>query len=191
MQNIKVEEQIIVEMTDHAVRCITENANNRIRKFGRCDMNEKIASAKVFQEYIKSVAQRYPVHKQTRYFAAKLESGSDMLKNGQYRNYGKLAAVLCEIAGRIGIKIALWGCGKIGTEILYYMEEENCRVDYVIDQNEEKQGKNILGYTICSFHDIGTEVDVILVSTHKFIAEILELAKNKVVIDLCSYIQKM
>lgn len=191
MQTVELEDQIIVEMTDHAVRCITENANNRIRKYGKCDMNEKIASAKVFQEYIKYVAQRYPVQKLTRYFAAKLESGSDLLITSQYRNYGKLAKVLCDIAKRIGIKIALWGCGKIGTEILYYMDEENCRVDYVIDQNKEKQGKNILGYTICSFYDIGTQVDVILVSTHKFIAEILELAQDKVVIDLCSYIQKM
>lgn len=191
MQEMEVEDQVIVEMTDHAVRCITENTNNRTRKFGKCDINEKIASAKEFQEYIKTTAQKYPVNKLTQYFAAKLESGSDMQKNSQYRNYGKLAKVLCDISKKMGIKTALWGCGKIGTEILYYMYEENCRVDYVIDQNKDKQGKNVLGYTIRSFHDICTEVDIILVSTHKFITEILEVAKDKVVIDLCSYIQKM
>lgn len=187
MQSAEPEDEIAVEMIEHAIRNIVGNVNNRVRKFGRCDINEKIAKAQLFREYLEESTQRYQLEKMTQYFIAKMQTGSDMQRLGLYENYGKLVKAFCDMAVKINVKTALWGCGKIGTEILHYMEREEHKVDFIIDQNEEKQGTQFLGYQIKSYEEVSDQVDLILVSTHRFIDEIRQTAQEKAVIDLYNF----
>lgn len=71
-------------------------------------------------------------------------------------------------------RIALWGCGKIGTLLLQGMESLDIHVNYIIDQNEQKQGEMLYGYKIYAFEDLKDKIDLIIVTG----------------IDICKSIQK-
>lgn len=191
MQTLKIEPGIEEEMIDHAVSLIVENANNRIRKYGNCDINEKVSEALFFREYLMQLKSNLHVGKTAQYFVAKLETGFDFNDFNRYENYGKLAKVFCEISEKTKARIALWGLGKIGTEILYYLAKEKCKLDIVIDQKKGKQGVQFLGYTARLYEEVCDEVDIVLVSTHKHINEILHMADDKVVIDLFSFANRI
>lgn len=187
MRSIEPEDEIVVEMIEHAIRNIVGNVNHRVRKYGGCDINEKIAKAESFRDFLEHSMHKYRLEKMTQYFIAKIRTGSDMQRLGLYENYGKLVKAFCKMSAKINVKTALWGCGKIGTEILHYMDREDDKVDFVIDQNPEKQGTQFLGYQIHAYEEVCTQVDLILVSTHRFIEEITQIAQDKAVIDLYNF----
>lgn len=91
---------------------------------------------------------------------------------------------LLYVAFHTGNKTALWGCGKNGMEILEKMEQEKIHTDFLIDQDPLKQHKQIYTYTVYSFHEIKDQVDIIMVTSHKYFSPIKEMASGKVVIDL-------
>lgn len=87
-------------------------------------------------------------------------------------------------------KIALWGCGKIGLIVLQGMECSGLHIDYLIDQDEQKQGKILYGYQIQSFGSIQDKVDLIIVTgvgisnvIHRIVGETLCIDLHKEIFD--------
>lgn len=81
-------------------------------------------------------------------------------------------------------KMAIWGCGKIGKEVLEEMELNNIKVDYVIDSDEKKIGSRVGEYEISRYADISEQIDVILITAKKIGNEVKSVAVGKKVIDL-------
>lgn len=81
-------------------------------------------------------------------------------------------------------KIALWGCGVLGKRFLDMLAEQNITIDYVIDENEEKQESFYRSNKIYAFDEIKDKVDDILVTNYRFVEEISEKAKGKNIIDI-------
>ena len=69
-------------------------------------------------------------------------------------------------------------------EILEKMEQEKIHKDFLIDQDPLKMHKQIYSYTIYSFPEIKDQVDIVMVTSHKYFSSIQAMAEGKVVIDL-------
>ncbi len=91
---------------------------------------------------------------------------------------------LLELAHVSGKKSAIWGCGKVGMKILKKMEQHQITVDYLIDQDLSKNHQEIYGYTVYAFDEVKDQVDIVLVTSHKYFSSIRAMAEGKVVIDL-------
>lgn len=63
-----------------------------------------------------------------------------------------------------GIKIVWWGAGKMGSEFLTYFNELGLSIDYVIDSDVSKHGKEIAGYSILGWESVIKENCVIWIT---------------------------
>lgn len=93
---------------------------------------------------------------------------------------------LLQLARATGKKVALWGCGKIGMEILEKMRREQITVDFLIDQNPELNHQEIYGYIIYAFDEVKDQTDVVLAASHKYFDSIQAMAEDKIVIELAT-----
>lgn len=94
-----------------------------------------------------------------------------------------LRGMLC-LAHATGKKTAIWGCGKIGMEILQKMSKEQIRADFLIDQDPLKKHQVIFDYTVYTFDEVKDQVDIIFATSHKYFHSIQAMAQGKAVIEL-------
>ena len=100
-----------------------------------------------------------------------------------HRTIGNIRSLL-QLAHAAGKTVALWGCGKIGKEILESMEREQIAVDFLIDQDPCKHHQVICGDTVYAFDEVKAQVDIVLAASHKYFDSIRSMAEDKIVIDL-------
>ena len=81
-------------------------------------------------------------------------------------------------------KVAIWGCGRFGSELLYGMEKEGLKFEFLIDGDTNKQGSILCGMRIENYSNVKEMVDVIVATATRFSEEIRRLAEGKEVIDL-------
>lgn len=101
----------------------------------------------------------------------------------------KLRALLddCRQQGR---RVALWGCGSYGQQLLAELEKRGWTLDGVIDQNPEKQGVVCHGYTIQGYAQFQQQVDVILITNPKWLPGIRQTTGGeKQLVDLVALLQ--
>lgn len=79
-------------------------------------------------------------------------------------------------------RIALWGCGQNGKKLLDIIQKNNISIDYVVDENEEKQGQTYGKYKICVYDEIKDKVDTILITNLEYKDAIENRAIEKEVI---------
>lgn len=102
---------------------------------------------------------------------------------------GKMRALLedCRHQGR---RVALWGCGSYGQQLLAELEKRGWKLDAVIDQNPEKQGTVCCGYTIQGYAQCQDQVDVILITNPKWLPGIRQATGDeKQLVDLVALLQ--
>lgn len=79
-------------------------------------------------------------------------------------------------------KVAVWGCGERGKQLLHLLEKCNLKIDYVIDGAKKQQGKVYGSYRIVSYEAVEDKVDVILITNMLFLDEIKAKAAGKQII---------
>lgn len=87
-------------------------------------------------------------------------------------------------------RVALWGCGSYGQQLLAELEKRGWKLDAVIDQNPEKQGTVCCGYTIQGYAQCQDRVDVILITNPKWLPGIRQATGDeKQLVDLVALLQ--
>ncbi|MDE7430493.1 MAG: glycosyltransferase family 2 protein [Lachnospiraceae bacterium] len=81
-----------------------------------------------------------------------------------------------------GEKIALWGCGQNGRMLLKLLDSRDVLIDYVIDENQEIQGKACGRYQIQSYDEIADKISTVFITNMKYKEAIEEKATGKEVI---------
>lgn len=87
-------------------------------------------------------------------------------------------------------RVGVWGVGENGIAFLKFCNENGLNIDMVIDKSIQKQGKNVEGYLVEPPGNIGSRLQVIIV-TARFILESVksELAEKDVeVIDINQFL---
>lgn len=79
-------------------------------------------------------------------------------------------------------KIAVWGCGERGKQLLDLLKRYKLKIDYVIDEAEKQQGKMYGSYYISAYEPLKEKVDVILITNMQFFDEIQKRAEGKQII---------
>lgn len=101
----------------------------------------------------------------------------------------KLRALLADCR-REDRRVALWGCGSYGQQLLAELEKRGWKLDAVIDQNPEKQGTVCCGYTIQGYAQCQDRVDVILITNPKWLPGIRQTTGDeKQLVDLVALLQ--
>lgn len=148
------------------------------RKENMKDQKMKQEMEQKYQQNKKNLEQKYQQDKVClRKTIKRLENKIADLVISHIRN-------LLYMADQTGKKTALWGCGKIGMEILEKMVQEQIRTDFLIDQDPMKKHIQIYYYTIHEFDEVKDQVDIVLVTSHKYFHSIQKMATGKMVIDL-------
>jgi len=68
--------------------------------------------------------------------------------------------------------IALWGAGKLGREFMEAVANNGIYIQYIVDNNPDKQGKSLCGVEICSYEDVKDKIGKYLVLNERYIEEI-------------------
>lgn len=101
----------------------------------------------------------------------------------------KLGALLADCS-RQGCRVALWGCGVYGRQLLAELEKRGWKLDAVIDQDPQKQGTVCHGYTIQGYAQCREQVDVILITNPKWLPGIRQTTGGeKQLVDLVALLQ--
>ena len=80
--------------------------------------------------------------------------------------------------------LVLWGCGKMGKEIIDFTNGLGLRLGYVVDLNEGKWGQSYGGYDVTSYDSIKGDDDLIIASNPLFLDSIKEKNVNKEVVAI-------
>lgn len=116
----------------------------------------------------------------------------DIISDKVRSMYEYLAQAVRDIvqkANKVHMEVALWGCGQRGKKLLDTLKSSQIKITYVIDMAKEIQNTYYDEYLICDYSEIKEEC-IILVTNPKFLEEIQQIAKNRIVIDLYSYCDK-
>lgn len=62
-----------------------------------------------------------------------------------------------------GLRIAVWGAGVAGKDLLERLEKRNIKVEYLIDRDSAKWGTNVLGYCVCDYKSVKEKTDAVIV----------------------------
>lgn len=81
-------------------------------------------------------------------------------------------------------KVALWGYGNFGKSFLEMLKDKNLKINYIIDEDTNKQGQIHGEYIVNSYNNISEEVDIIFVLNPYFLDEIKERATEKEIVDV-------
>lgn len=93
-------------------------------------------------------------------------------------NVRKISELLDYIE-RKGIRVGYWGVGRLTKGFLDAVSELGKKVDALIDNNREKQGKFIFGMEIFSFDEVCEKTGLIIVSNKQYYFDIRSQVKNK------------
>lgn len=69
-------------------------------------------------------------------------------------------------------RVALWGCGKLGQQIIHYLETHHINIDFIIDNDVRKQGTRYRGQLIYSYPEVKNRIDLILVTNRRWYDDI-------------------
>lgn len=87
-------------------------------------------------------------------------------------------------------KIVWWGAGKRGLEFLLHIQKMNQKIDYVVDSDTEKQGREAAGYTVFDWESVQDVADVILVTSDAWISDIrIKTGDKKEILNIISYLE--
>lgn len=76
-------------------------------------------------------------------------------------------------------KIAVWGCGERGQQLLKILDRCGLRIDYLIDAAEDQQGKEYDSYVVVPYETVKDKVEVILITNMQFFEEIRQRAAGR------------
>lgn len=87
-------------------------------------------------------------------------------------------------------KIAWWGAGKKGLEFLSYIQAIHQKMDYVVDSDTGKQGREVAGYTVMDWDSVKDDADIILVVSDAWISDIrTKTGSTKEILNIVSYLE--
>lgn len=69
-------------------------------------------------------------------------------------------------------KLALWGAGKLARQFLVAIPDANRYIQYIVDNDVEKQGSTLSGIEICAYESVKDIVDKYLVLNERYIESI-------------------
>lgn len=97
-------------------------------------------------------------------------------KKSKYQVYVKeIEEYLAERRKKI---IAVWGAGQLGVQFMEALAETNEKIDYIIDNDENKWGTYLCGCEITAFDNVKKEVDEVIVLNPRFLSEIEQQVSN-------------
>lgn len=148
----------------------------------------RLSSLNVFLGYqdlideLKQQGEEGHLYPHNQIFLQKIQKG-EMVCNIRYADYyiEALEEIISE-RRRGEKKIALWGCGKNGKELLGLMRGKNISVDYIVDECKDMQGSMYEGNKIYSFDEKQDEIDTVLITNLAYKKEIESKAYGKEVI---------
>ncbi len=105
----------------------------------------------------------------------KVKNGYFVESNVDYKPYYKVFAPCINriLDGCKNKKVAIWGYGKKGGDLLDIIRQMNKSISYVIDKNKELHGRILdTGERIVSYHEICGKIDVIIVVNRNYYSAI-------------------
>ena len=81
-------------------------------------------------------------------------------------------------------KVALWGYVNFWKSFLEMLKDKNLKINYILDEDTNKQGQIHGEYIVNSYNNISEEVDIIFVLNSYFLDEIKERATEKEIVDV-------
>lgn len=147
-------------------------------------IESQIFQSKIFNEKIRDAYNKGQLYRHAQIFAEKMLRKESLKECKFYEYYMPQVKELVIKSKMANEKIAVWGCGVIGKKIVYGMDINGLKADYLIDMDYRKQNLRYGKYVICTYESVKDNVKTILVTSHKHYKEIKEIAKGKVVINL-------
>lgn len=120
----------------------------------------------------------------TKEYACQLLARKDTITNRACEYMMPQIKEICEESKKNKQKIAIWGYGRYGKELIAEMKMNNIKVDYIVDSNPNLIGKKVHNYIIREYEEIKNDVAIIICSTPKFYTEIKNRANGIEVINL-------
>lgn len=81
-------------------------------------------------------------------------------------------------AEHAGLTIGFWGAGRMTAGFVATAEQLGKKIDYLIDNNEEKQGKVLFGMEVVPFHAVSHKAGLIIISNKEYYYEIFRQIKE-------------
>ncbi len=93
---------------------------------------------------------------------------------------GKLSKIseIFTYAEQNGLKIGYWGVGRQTEGFVDAAAGMGKKIDYLIDNNKEKQGRKFFGFEVVSYDDVFLETGIIIVSNKQYYYEIFNQIKE-------------
>lgn len=117
-------------------------------------------------------------------FAKRLLEQRDLNILNIYELYKDILQTGVDRAKVNGKKLALWGYGSRGKELLEWLIANEMMVDYIIDQDINKQGICIEGKKICSYEAVKDSIDIIWITNSNIFDDIRDFVVDKELIAL-------
>lgn len=163
-------------MTDNLQRYFSGQEN--ARKIREMTL-QKLKECQRLTEELDVYAKKGALHPHNDIFVRRVLRGEDIcaIPYEQYLRDG-LTEVLSPRL-RQKKKIAVWGCGERGKQLLRLLEECNLKINFLIDGAKSQQGKEYGSYHVMSYESVKDKVDVILITNMQFFPEIELQAEGK------------
>ena len=140
----------------------------------------------VFKTILEECTNDPEIRLHNRVFVERILNNTYVIGEDYYNYYADEIREFSQESKKLQRKIALWGCGLLGKRLLDILSEQNISIDYVIDEDIEKQGSFYRSNKIYAYDEIKDQVDDILVTNHRFLEEISEKAKGKNIIYIAT-----
>lgn len=142
-------------------------------KFVRLFLNDSFFARELEQETI---------YAHNRAFLQALENGKTLQIHNKYDYYWETIKTIIEDRKKEEKKIALWGAGKLGRDLLQVLNCKKIFLNGVIDKNVNKQGVEFEGYIVESCQ-AAVNYDVFIITNVGIKDEIKQLVGEKEVIN--------
>lgn len=117
-----------------------------------------------------------------RNFVQKMMKSEDVCDIEYFQYYWESVGEIVSERRNMGRKTAIWGCGKIGKELLELLDDHSIAVDYVVDENVQLQGESCGKYRIHSYDEVSDDIATVLITNLEYEEEIVSKAVGKEVI---------
>lgn len=154
----------------------------KITKTVKVEMEQELQNDSWLLVQFNRVLERHGLWSHNEEFLKRIMAKKCVVEINPYLYYIDGINALCKTVHSEDKKVALWGYGKIGKGLLDVASSEKPDVDFIVDEDVNKQGSGSDSCKVVPYESIMDSVDVIIVTTIRYFEEIRQKVEDKTVV---------